>query len=148
MEDWPLNLADVKNLRSLILQVDFQEVEHEPLSQTLFTVTSPFFSEFILDVGLIVEDPDQVYEDWERWGTWAEIDEMFVRMDVERGFRMVIRAEKFDTDLHFIAQARIRLPLMDARGRLVFEIEPALCKSCASNSILPTSQEILNAAQD
>ena len=49
---------------------------------------------------------------------------MFERIDVERGFRVVIRAEKVDKDLNFIAQARDRLPLINARERLFFEIGP------------------------
>ena len=49
---------------------------------------------------------------------------MFERIDIERGFRVVIRAERLDKDLNFVAQAKNRLPLMDARERLVFEIGP------------------------
>ena len=49
---------------------------------------------------------------------------MFERIDIERGFRVVIRAETMDDDLNFIAQARDRLSLMETRGRLFFEIGP------------------------
>ena len=49
---------------------------------------------------------------------------MFEEIDVKRGFTVVIRAEKVDDNSNFIAQAKDRLALMDARGRLVFEIGP------------------------
>ena len=49
---------------------------------------------------------------------------MFERMEIERGFKVVIRAERVDRDLNFIAQARDRLSLMNTRERLVFEIGP------------------------
>ena len=122
----PLNLVDVANLRSLTLRVDFEEIGYPylVLSQTLRTAASPFFSEFVLEVEYILGTLEQASSAWKWWGTWTEIDEMFERMDVERGFRMVIRAEKVDNDLNFIAQAKNRLPLMDARGSLVFEIGP------------------------
>ena len=49
---------------------------------------------------------------------------MFERIDIERGFRLVIRAEKVEEGGNFIVQARDRFPLMTTRGRLVFEIGP------------------------
>lgn len=61
---------------------------------------------------------------WVWWGTWTKLDEMFERIDIERGFRLVIRAEKVEEGGNFIAQARDRFPLMTTRGRLVFEIGP------------------------
>jgi hypothetical protein len=61
---------------------------------------------------------------WQWWGTWTELDEMFERMDIERGFRVVIRAESVDEEWHFIAQAEDRFPLMSVRKGIVFEIGP------------------------
>jgi len=49
---------------------------------------------------------------------------MFERIDIERGFRVVIRAENVDKELNFIAQAKNRLPLMAEREGIVFEIGP------------------------
>jgi hypothetical protein len=122
----PLKLADVMNLRSLTLRVDFPEIGYPygVLFQTLRTITSPFFSEFVLEVEFIPGILEGADNAWKWWGTWTGLDKLFEMMDVERGFKMVIRAEKLDKKLNFIAQARNRLPLMDARERLVFEIGP------------------------
>lgn len=120
----PLNLVDVKNLRSFVIRVFFDHIIYlcEVASQTLHTVTSPFFSEFVLEVEYICKPREPVSLAWLRWGTWTKLDEMFERIDIERGFRLIIRAENVEEGDNFIAQARDRFPLMDARERLVFEI--------------------------
>lgn len=122
----PLNLANVTNLYSLTLRVDFGAIRYplEVLYQTLHTITSPFFSEFVLEVECIIGTLGPASRAWTWWGWWTELDKMFEKLDAERGFRVVIRAEKVDGDLNFIAQAMDRLPLINARGRLVFEIGP------------------------
>ena len=122
----PLNLIDVTNLRSLTLRVDFEAIRYpyEVLSQTLRTITSSSFSEFVLEVEYIFKTLEPANSAWKWWGTWTELDKIFEGIDVERGFRMVIRAKNVDDDSHFIAQARNRLPLIHARGKLVFEIGP------------------------
>ena len=121
-----MDLINVANLRSLTLRVDFWAIRYpyELLSQTLHTITSPFFSEFVLEVKLFLTTLEPADRAWKIWGTWTELDEMFERIDIERGFRVIIRAERLDKDLNFIAQAKNRFPLMDARERLVFEIRP------------------------
>ena len=86
------------------------------------TITSPYFFEFVLEVEYILGTLALGKSAWTWWGTWTELDKMFEKMDVERGFRVVIRTEKVDADLNFIAQARDRLLLIDAREKLVFEI--------------------------
>ena len=53
---------------------------------------------------------------------WTELDEMFERIDIERGFRVVIRAMEVDRESNFTAQAENRLPLMAARKGIAFEI--------------------------
>lgn len=67
---------------------------------------------------------DSVHNAWIWWGTWPELSKMFERIDAERGFRVIIRAEKVDKDLIFVEQAKNRFPSMDARKALVFEIGP------------------------
>lgn len=121
-----MNLTSVTNLRSLTLRVDFEAIRHpyKVLSRTLYTITSPFFSEFILEVECISWNIEPAYSARISWGTWTELDKMFEEIDVKRGFTVVIRAEKVDDNSNFIAQAKDRLALMDARGRLVFEIGP------------------------
>lgn len=122
----PLNLIDVTNLRSLTLRVDFEAIRYpyEVLSQTLHTITSPFFSEFVLEVDCVTGSLGPANNAWSWWGTWTRLDEMFERLEVERGFRVIIRAEKVDKNLNFMGQARNRLPLMDARNGLIFEVGP------------------------
>ena len=120
-----LNLADVTNLRSLTLRVGPEDIGylHEVLSQTLHTITSPFFSEFVLEVG---RDPPKVLQPNNRtwtWGAWTELDKMFERLDIERGFRVVIRVENLDEEQNFFL-AEERLPLMAVRKGIVFEIRP------------------------
>ena len=49
---------------------------------------------------------------------------MFERLDIERGFRVVIRVESLGRESNFFLQAEDRLPLMAARKGVVFEIRP------------------------
>lgn len=55
---------------------------------------------------------------------WTKLDQMFERIDIERGFGVVIRTEEVDENLNFITRVRDLFPLLDARGRLIFEIGP------------------------
>ena len=122
----PLNLVDVTNLRSFTLRVDFEDIRYpyEALSQTLHTIISPFFSEFVLEVRRVFPTREPTNGAWRWWGTWTELDKMFERLDKERGFRVVIRVEKLDREPNFFSQAEDRLLLMAARKRIVFEIGP------------------------
>ena len=89
------------------------------LSQTLSTITSPFFVEFTLQVDrapTILEPADVA---WRWWGTWTKLDEMFERINIERGFKFVIWAEEMDGVLNLISQAENRLPRMAARKGIV-----------------------------
>ena len=119
------------NLRSLTLRVGFEDIRYrypqEVLSQTLHTITSPFFSEFVLEVGRDLEVFEPNSRTW-TWGTWTELDKMFERLDIERGFRVVIRVENLDRESDFFLQTEDRLPLMAARKAIVFEIRPFLEK--------------------
>ena len=117
---------DLVNLRSFALRVDFEDVGslYEVLSQTLQTITSPFFSEFVLEVGRVFGTREPVRCAWKWWGTWTELDRMFERLEVERGFRVVIRAESLDKEPDFFLQVKDRLPLMAAREGLVLEVGP------------------------
>jgi len=118
--------VDVTNLRSLTLRIDFEAIRYpyEVLSQTLHTITSPFFSEFVLEVEKVFSNLEPACCAWRWWGTWTELDKMFERLDIERGFRVVFRAHNVDRESNFIAQAEDRLPLIAARGGIVFEIGP------------------------
>ena len=120
----PVNLADATNLRSFTLRVDFQAIRYpyDALSRTLSTITSPFFSEFVLEVERVPGTLEPAQNAWMWWETWTELDEMFERLDIERGFRVVIRAREVDKESNFTAQAENRLPLMAARKGIVFEI--------------------------
>ena len=122
----PLNLVDVKNLHSFTLRVDFEDIRYpyEVLSQTLHTITSPFFSEFVLEVGRVFATREPTHGAWRWWGTWTELDKMFEKLDTERRFRVVIRAENLDREPNFFSQAEDRLPLMAARKGILFEIGP------------------------
>ena len=114
---------DATNLRSLTLRVDFQGIVHLPevLFRTLSTITSPFFSEFVLEVVWIPENlKARDASKW--WGVWTRVDEIFERINIERDFRVVIRSKEVVRVLDFTAQAENRLPLMAARKGIVFEI--------------------------
>jgi hypothetical protein len=97
---------------------------NEVLPQTLSTITSSFFSEFVLEVERVSGTLEPAQVAWRWWGTWTELDKMFERIDIERGFRVVIRAKIMDGESNFTAQAENRLPLMAARKGIVFEIGP------------------------
>jgi len=64
------------------------------------------------------------HDAWRWWGRWIELDEMFERIDIERGFKFVIRAEEMDRGLNLISQAENRLPLMAARKGIVSKTGP------------------------
>lgn len=117
----PLDLVKVQNLRSLTLRVPFADLtdSYKSLSQTLYTVISPFFSEFVLEVENIWWTLRALW-----WRSWTELDEMFEAMDKERGFKVIVRTEKVEEKTAFIALARERLPLMNARERLIVEVGP------------------------
>jgi len=122
----PLNLTDATNLRSLTLRVAFGIISlpNDVLFQTLSTITSPFFSEFVLEVEKVPTNLEPGNDAWGWWGRWIELDEMFERIDMERGFRVVFRAEEVDRESNFTAQAEGQLPLIVARKGVVFEIGP------------------------
>lgn len=121
-----MNLVDVTNLRSFTLRIDFADIgdPYEALTQTLHTITSLFFSEFVLEVGRVSDTRGVGSRAWVCWGTWTGLDKMFERLNIERGFRVVIRVESLDRDPNFFLQAEDRLPLMAARKGIVFEIRP------------------------
>ena len=112
------------NLRSLTLRVDFEVIRcpYDVLSRTVSTITSSFFSEFILEVERVPKTLESPRGAWKWWERWAELDEMFERIDIERGFRVVIRAEEVDRESNFTAETGNWLPLMAARKGVVFEI--------------------------
>ena len=122
----PLNLKDVTNLRSFTLPVDFEDIRYpyEALAETLQTITSSSFSEFVLEVGRVFATREPTHCAWKWWGTWTELDKMFERLDTKRGFRVVIRVEKLDMEPYFFSQAEDLLPSMAARKGIVFEIGP------------------------
>jgi hypothetical protein len=122
----PLNLVDVTNLRSFTLRVDFEDIRYsyDVLSQTLHTITSPFFSEFILEMGRVFATRETTHGTWRRWGTWTVLDKMFEKLDRERGFKVVIRVGSLKRVPNFFLQAKDRLPLMAARNRIMFETGP------------------------
>ena len=119
----PLNLVDATNLRSLTLRVTLEPMRspYETLFRTISTITSPFFSEFVLEVEDVPGTLEPAHGAWKWWETWTELDEMFERIDIERGFRVVIRAELVHMGSNFTAQAENRLPLMAARKAIIFE---------------------------
>ena len=61
---------------------------------------------------------------WSLWGRWTEFDKPFEKIDIERWFRVAIRAEEVDRESNFTVQAEDRLPLMMARNEIVFWIGP------------------------
>ena len=92
---------------------------YESLPDTLRTITSPFFSEFVLELES-VWNPLRAW--W--WKTCTEVDEIFRRLDEERGFKVIVRAREVEVKRPFTALVRQRFPLMNARGRLFIEIGP------------------------
>jgi len=97
---------------------------YQVLPRILSTITSPSFSEFILEIESVPTTLGGACTAWCMWGRWTEFDEMFERMNIERGFRVVIRAEEVDGESNFILQFEDRFPLMAARKGIVFEIGP------------------------
>ena len=121
-----MNLVDAAKLRSFTLRVDFDTPRqpYEVLSQTLSTITSPFFSEFVMEVATVIGTGEMSHNAWRWWETWSELDKVFERIDIERGFRVVVRAKDMGREPNFTAQVENRLPLMAARKGIVFEIGP------------------------
>lgn len=94
------------------------------LFQTISTISSPFFSELVLEVEGVPTILELRGDAWRWWGSWTGLDKMFERIDIERGFRVVIRAEEVDEESNFTAEAEEQLPLMAARMGVDFEIGP------------------------
>ena len=80
------------------------------LSQTPDTITSPFFSEFVLQAGRVFETRGPAHGAWRRWGIWTELDRTSEKLDIEMGFRVVIRVENLDRELDFFSRAGDRSP--------------------------------------
>ena len=122
----PLNLTEATNLRSLTLRTVFGAIglPNDAILQTLSTIISPFFSEFVLEVKGVPTTLVSDYDARTWWGKCVELDEMFERMNNERGFMLVIRVEETSGESNFVTQAEERLPLMVARKGVVFEVGP------------------------
>jgi len=61
---------------------------------------------------------------WRSWGRWTKLDEMFERIDIERGFKFVVWVEEMDRESNLISQAENRLPRMAARKGIVSKTGP------------------------
>ena len=61
------------------------------------------------------------YVTWKWREVWTVVDKIFERIDIERGFRVVVRVRGLDMGSNFAVQVENLLPLMAAKG-IVFEI--------------------------
>ena len=84
------------------------------------TITSPVFSEFVLELGKL---PSQF--DWpsrEYWGHWDHIDRLLRERFAERGgFNLIVRTGKLYDRETFQAHAQERFPMLAERGCVRFE---------------------------
>ena len=120
------NFRENRSLRSLVLRTPFpslSELAMTSLWTSISTITSPTFSEFVLElVGRAPAGFPRPPLDGNPWGNWDEID------TVLNGFlewcpdlKLVIRTGRLRNRDEYQAQARERFPLMTGRGRIHFE---------------------------
>ena len=83
----------------------------------IMTIRSPFFCEFVLEMGTIPPYLRRAY-----WRRWREIDEFLDGQFAMHGdFRFVIRTGTLDAPSIFRGFARQGLPLLASRGCVHFE---------------------------
>ena len=110
--------------------------------ESLSTITSLAFSEFVLDVGSSLFESARVPLDAYRQQSWDQVDRLLNGfLDRCLDFKMVIRADAQRNQDEFRTQAKERFPLMAGRDRIRFETSPGVemywCK-CSTTRFVPT----------
>ena len=84
------------------------------------TITSPVFSEFVLELGKL---PSQFSRSsWEHWGHWGHVDNIFGERFAGRGdFSLIVRTGKLYDRETFQLHAQERFPSLVEKGCIRFE---------------------------
>jgi len=84
------------------------------------TITSPVFSEFVLELGKL---PSQFSRSsWEHWGHWGHVDKFFGERFAGRGdLNLIVRTGKLYDRETFQMHAQERFPLLAEKGCIRFE---------------------------
>ena len=95
--------------------------------ESLSTITSLAFSEFILDVGSSLFESARVPLDAYRQQSWDQVDRLLDGfLDRCPDFKMVIRADAQRNQDEFRTQAKERFPLIAGRDCIRFETSLAI----------------------
>lgn len=118
-----LDFQAAKVLRRLTLHVTFPQVffpDTDTLLETLSTITSPDFCEFVLELDKYLSDSD--VPNPRHWRHWEKIDEFLEERFAERGdFRLVVRTRPLSNHEIFQTHVKEGFPLLTRRGCFFFE---------------------------
>ena len=125
-----LEFTELKALRRLTLRVGF--------TQTLglafgclptSTITSPVFSEFVMEVGGVPPHPGPSGPYLVYWGFWERSDTLLERRFASRGgFKFIVRTSELETEEAFQQQTKDAFPMLANRGSIHFETSPSIKK--------------------
>ena len=119
-----------ESLRSIVVHIpppDLSRLAMMSLRKSLSTITSPAFSELVLDLGSPPSEPIQLPFDTHRRGNWEGVDRLLNGfLDQCPDFKLVIRADAQCNRGEFRARAKERFPLMAGRDRIRFETSPGV----------------------
>ena len=114
----------ITGLRRFTFRVPFTDMtvlDHDALLRALSTITSPVFSEFVLELGGLpthFHGPSSKYR-----GRWKEIGELLENQFALHGdFRLNIRTGKLYDRETFQGHAKEIFPLLASKGCIQFEM--------------------------
>ena len=111
-----LKLAGLSVLRRLtfrsVLTIYTDTLELLPIK----TITSPVFSEFVLEFGGVSPPLE-----WNFWRRWRDIDRFLERFAKHENFKFIIRTVDLASPIVFQGLAVEALPLLASRGCIHFE---------------------------
>ena len=129
-----LRFTDLTVLRQLTLRTTFFRMSSLPrdvLRIMLSSITSPSFSEFVLELGIII--PLFSGLDFELWGDCDEIDSFLKERFAKNGdFKFIIRTSELRDQRAFERRAKEAFPLLADMGRLHFETSDSVDKAFPS----------------
>lgn len=125
-----LRFTDLTVLRRLTLRTTFFRMSNLPrdaLCITLSSITSPSFSEFVLELGIL---PFPSGLRFELWDDCDEVDSFLEeRFAKNRDFKFIIKTSELHDRGAFERYAKEAFPLLAGTGRLRFEISDSVDKA-------------------
>ena len=123
-QEWlcPLKFTEAMGLCRLTIRVLFTRVADVTSgSFPISTITSPFFSEFVLELGGLSSHPDGLSPEY--WGRWESIDRFLNERFAKHGhFKLIIRTGECHDPETFQRHAKETFPLLASVGCIRFEV--------------------------